>query len=157
MRGGGIQREVRLFAVSRNFVERFHVETTFDDQYKDATLWVWLQLGVHQGNSAEVRLALKDAEGVVVPGVPSKVVVLAGAREVKVPLAIQAPKKWDAEHPYLYTLEVHIMEGSSVVQTVQKKVGFREVKRVDDQLFVNGNEVKFRGLWEEIMPVLCWR
>lgn len=147
VRGGGIQRDVFLFAVPANYVERFHVETKFDDQYKNATLQVLLHMAIHQGKSVTVQMVLKDAEGRIVPLSPSTVTVQANKNDVRIPVRVEAPRHWDAEHPYLYTLEVKVLEGSAVVQTVRKNVGFREVERRGNQLFVNGMEVKFRGLW----------
>ena len=60
---------------------------------------------------------------------------------------IKNPKKWTAETPHLYTLELLLKD--SLDQTVQKitaKVGFRSVKIKNGQLLVNGIPTRLRGV-----------
>ena len=60
---------------------------------------------------------------------------------------VKNPKKWTAESPNLYTLELLLKD--SLDQTVQKittKVGFRQVEIRDGQLLVNGIPTRLRGV-----------
>lgn len=68
-------------------------------------------------------------------------------------IEIQNPVLWDAEHPYLYNLEISVIRGDSlVVSTSCINIGFREIlyggkKSTDkNKLYVNGKEIKLRGV-----------
>lgn len=71
------------------------------------------------------------------------------AMKVKIP--VEAPKKWDAEHPNLYTLRTTLTVDEEVVQVNEEKVGFREIHyggrdgSDKNKVYVNGKEVKLRG------------
>ena len=77
VRAGGLQRDVKLFAEPLDYITRFHIDTDFDAQYRDATLKVWLRLDFHGGRQWRVRLSLKNAQGQLVELKPE--VIEAGA------------------------------------------------------------------------------
>lgn len=60
---------------------------------------------------------------------------------------VQQPKRWTAETPYLYTLELQLLneEGICLEQTTQK-VGFRQIDIADGQLLINNQPIRFRGV-----------
>ncbi len=58
---------------------------------------------------------------------------------------VENPKKWDAEHPNLYTVVTTLIEGEKEILKTSKKLGFREVVVEGNQLLVNGKPVKLRG------------
>ena len=57
------------------------------------------------------------------------------------------PVKWDAEHPKLCEMNVSLYSDGKKTETVSRQIGFREVELRGRNLFVNGQEVKFRGIW----------
>lgn len=61
---------------------------------------------------------------------------------------VQNPKLWSAETPYLYTLRLCLKnkETGEVVEQLEQKVGFRDIKIHDGQLLVNGKAVRLRGV-----------
>ncbi len=57
------------------------------------------------------------------------------------------PKLWNAETPNLYTVTLTLTDGDGKVVDVRStKVGFRDVKIEDDQLWVNGESIKLYGV-----------
>ncbi|MFE2561864.1 glycoside hydrolase family 2 TIM barrel-domain containing protein [Streptomyces sp. NPDC059352] len=60
-------------------------------------------------------------------------------------IAVKAPRKWDAEHPNLYTLTATYTSGGQT-QTVRREIGFRQVKAAGNQLLVNGKPVHLLGV-----------
>lgn len=146
--GGGITRDVRLMAVPQDYLTRLHVDTNLDSTYTDATLNVWVTMAFNKARKAVVEFVLKDCSGKEVPLVPSTTELTFRNRDVRVSIPIKAPLKWDAEHPNLYRLEARLMQDGKVQQVLVRNVGFRELERVGNQVFVNGKEVKLRGLWE---------
>lgn len=66
---------------------------------------------------------------------------------------LPAPKLWDAEHPYLYRLRCVLRRGGRVLETAERDFGVREIIRRANRLFVNGREVKLRGVCRhEVTP-----
>lgn len=67
---------------------------------------------------------------------------------VEVSLAVSNPKKWTAETPYLYDVELSL--DSKPIQThpqvVHQRFGFRKVQRKDGLMIVNGKPIRFRGV-----------
>lgn len=70
----------------------------------------------------------------------------------KVPFAdlsatIEKPKKWSSEFPNLYTLVLNLVDDKGkVIESRSNKVGFREVKIKEGELFVNGKSVLLYGV-----------
>lgn len=143
---GGIQRDVRMYALPLNYLTRFHVETDFDEDYNDAILKVRLAMVSHEGNKNLIRLNIIDPRGKYVALLPNEVMIDKTKPEGIIEIPIAHPLKWDAEHPNLYTLKLSIISKNDCLETITKKIGFREIKRIGSQLFVNGREVKLRGI-----------
>ena len=60
---------------------------------------------------------------------------------------IDHPMTWSAETPYLYTLNTQLINSKGIiVEQINQKVGFREVKIQDSQLLVNGKSIKLQGV-----------
>ena len=146
VRGGGLG-QISLIAVPQSYLLRFHVETKFDQHYTNATLRVWLTMSCH-GGAANVTLTLKDPQGREVPLNPGMVSLTPVASDMVFEIPVASPLKWDAEHPNLYTLKASVIDTTgSPVQTLTRTFGFREVEMRGNQVFVNGQEVKLRGIW----------
>lgn len=153
VRGGGIQKDVKLYALPKNYIARFGVETDLDAAYRDASLRVRLKVAFNGGDKARVRLTLRDAEGKVVALRSDTVTLTRRAGEQVVVFPVTNPKKWDAEHPNLYSLEATVLDDKgAAAETVRRSIGFREVEVRGNRFFVNGAEVKLRGVWGGSVP-----
>ena len=121
------------------------MKTILDAKYEDAKLSV--ALDVHNPFGGEVSIVLRDAakNSRIVASVKSH----ADAKEthVEVELPVSRPKKWTAETPYLYQLEISLYEqGSDQNQTIHQSVGFRSVELKNGLLTVNGKPLLLRGV-----------
>jgi len=56
-------------------------------------------------------------------------------------LTLPAPRLWNPEYPYLYTL---VMSGAG--ETITERVGIREVTILENVVLLNGRPIKFRGV-----------
>ncbi len=65
------------------------------------------------------------------------------SQEIAIP--IEAPKKWDAEHPNLYVLTCELKAGGHSY-TTQRRFGFRQVEVKENQVFLNGQPIRLRGM-----------
>lgn len=143
---GGILREVRLFAVPRQYLRSLAVTVGLDEKYQDGRIHLAAELS--SGNTASGRLELKvaDDSGQSLKLQPGTIPLAPHSESAHADIAISAPKKWDAEHPNTYMLEASLVMGNTVVQSIRRRIGFRTVKRVGNQLLVNGRPVKLRGV-----------
>jgi beta-galactosidase len=152
---GGITRKVQLFALPPVNLASQVVETEFDDKFENATLA--LKLSVAEQSRAiapgqvSIRARLFDGAKSVATAT-RKISNGPGVFEISIP--VTAPKKWDSEHPNLYSLKTELLVGNVVTETISQRVGFRQIEVRGNQLFVNGAPVKLRGVCRhEVDPV----
>jgi beta-galactosidase len=166
----GIYRDVYLWAAPPVHVRDFYVRTTFDADYRDATLTVRAAVRNHTARRVEgyrLEAALFDAGGrpvlaeplaawkrvahdwgEFISPAPAEIVTVAAETEValEVETAVANPHKWSGEQPYLYTLLLTLKDPSGAVVEVERcQVGFRQVEIKDGRFFVNGTPVLFKG------------
>ncbi|KAJ2903648.1 hypothetical protein MKZ38_009591 [Zalerion maritima] len=127
----GIFRDVYIHSFPKVSIQDFFVQTLLDDDYKDATLKVDVDLN----GRSEVALRLLDAAGNEIVAT-SKSIDKKGTFEAR----IVDPLKWTAETPNLYTLVLGIDSCH-----LAHNVGFRRTELISGVWCVNGNPVKFRG------------
>lgn len=144
---GGITRKVTLFAVPDVHISDLRIVTELDEQYKDAELKVYLAV-TNAGRETEKNIAARLSIG----GLP---VVLDQAIPELSPCQtwtgwltgkVADPRKWDNEHPYLYTMKIELGNADVTTEQIEKRFGFREVEVQGNRLLVNGKPVKLRGV-----------
>ncbi len=141
-----IYEDSQLYAVPQNHIQRMRLHTDLDDEYRNATLRIWLKTA--EAGNGKVRISIADKKGKKLSVTPSVIELPDGMDEFKYDLAVKNPLKWDAEHPNLYKITLSLTdESGKVTETIERNIGFREVERRGNQMFVNGQEVKFRGIW----------
>ena len=60
---------------------------------------------------------------------------------------------WDAEHPVLYRLVLTLRRGDAVMETIEKQVGFTDIRMDDPRILWNGKPLKLRGVnYREPLP-----
>lgn len=154
---GGILRNVWLLALPQDFIAHLYTETHFAENQTDAVLQVTAKLRL-SSSRAVLKLELLDAGTCKASGEIS----FAREQEVdagtdffseakRIQIAVEAPRKWDAEHPYLYQLRQTLFIDGVCVQQNQEQIGFREItfggrnNSDRNKIYVNGQEVKLRG------------
>ncbi|MET9730113.1 glycoside hydrolase family 2 TIM barrel-domain containing protein [Streptomyces sp. NPDC006458] len=142
---GGILRDVTLVALPKAHLTRLHADTTFDASYTDATLTVTAAGALTGSQNGTVDLALTDPQGRAVALSPSRIRLTGSTPQNTAAISVKAPRKWDAEHPNLYTLTATYTSGNQT-QTVRREIGFRQVKAEGNQLLVNGKPVHLLGV-----------
>jgi Glycosyl hydrolases family 2, sugar binding domain/Glycosyl hydrolases family 2/Glycosyl hydrolases family 2, TIM barrel domain len=75
----------------------------------------------------------------------------AGSNLIKVPLAIPHPRRWDLQTPWLYQMQVRLLDESGrVLDAAKRQFGMRSFRQENDKvprgrMFLNGREIKLRG------------
>ncbi|WP_169853051.1 glycoside hydrolase family 2 TIM barrel-domain containing protein [Anaerohalosphaera lusitana] len=151
---GGISRKVTMFAVPTVNVASMHVVTDMDEEYADAVMRVEMDIVNDgeknwKGGKVEFKLtAWKDKQDVRIDQDKFKIdAIAAGQRLRKVfEIKVDNPRKWTSETPNLYVLSCELKRGWSMLEKVQRRIGFREIEVQGNQLLVNGKPVKLRGV-----------
>jgi len=150
----GINRDVSLIALPKDYVAYLHTVTTFKDRtFTDAYLDIRAKLGMVSGN-AKLRIALMNKDGATVA---SDTMYFAKnddgySDEKELRLNVTAPDKWDAEHPNLYTLKTTLFVDNTLAYTSAQQTGFRQIDfggihgTDRNKVYINGQEVKLRGV-----------
>jgi hypothetical protein len=148
---GGITRKIYLFAAPQVMVTNFHVVTRADKKYQDWTVAIDLDV-LNSNKTAAGITAAFEIEG---PGGKLKIdqnrmkfsstanlTVLSQAIEIPV----ITPKQWNPEHPNLYTVYCIIRQDGNEIETLKRRIGFRQIEVRANELLVNGKPVKLRGI-----------
>ena len=139
----GVYRDVYLYRKPKTNIQDFQVVTELDSNYENAMLSIDVQLDnttrSYQGN---IQFLIVDQEG---HELISETTSFAQAN-VHMDFAIQNPRKWTAETPNLYILVLNLTAEDGSLETIAKKIGFREVEIKNGQILINGVAPLFKGV-----------
>jgi beta-galactosidase len=145
---GGIPRKVTIFSVPQFHISDLFIKTNLDKSYCDAELELDISFKSANRISEEGTLQIDviSSEGKIVKGKSCKITAKAGSDfSEKVKMDIVNPAKWNAESPKLYLLRLQFTT-SSGTEIIERKIGFRELEVVGNQLFLNGIPIKLHGV-----------
>lgn len=155
---GGITRKVTLMAVPQTHVSDVRIVTDLDSEYRNAALKIETAVvnkATYAQNGLTLRLSVNGLPNVIEQRLPK----LAVGEVWKGILSdtVAAPLLWNNEQPHLYTLRMELCLNDEVIETVEKRFGFREIEVRGNELFVNGRAVKLRGVCRHEMHPLTGR
>ena len=139
----GVARESYLFARDAKLhLEDIRVTPDLVNNYKDGVL----NISTKVKGTGKLNFILFDKEGKQVATATG----LAKNGTANFTMNVENPHKWNAETPYLYTLQVSLssalkngnMKSASITPV---KVGFRKVEIKNKQFLVNGQPVLIKG------------
>ena len=144
----GIQYGVSCYAVPQDYIVRANQDVYFDSEYKNARLRISMHVAQNsKSKEKKLTVEVKSPEGKPVKVVPSTFSVPESTADFCIESTVSQPVKWDAEHPELCTMVVSLYSDGEKVESVSRKIGFRQVELKGRNLYVNGQEVKCRGIW----------
>ena len=158
----GIFRDVYLYATPQVRVRDYAIVTDFDEKYENSILNVEAAVRNYSGETASIQLTLRllDSDGtdVFTKNMSLETEIPGGEEDVvSFSVPVNAPRKWSAEDPYLYTM---ILEEKTAERTVFESylVGFRKItyKTTEsgwyegsptdhDLIRINGQPIRFNG------------
>ncbi len=151
----GIFRNVYLFSTRSVHIRDFEIRSELDEKYQNAFLKVDARVW-NYGDSAcknpTVELMLFDGEhnplGKTVLAQGKSEYIAPGAESiVKMAAEVEAPLKWSAEFPHLYTAVLVLKdESGEVIEIESTKFGFRKVEIKGGQLLLNGQPILIKGV-----------
>ena len=125
---GGVYRPVTLFSVPQTHIEDITIQTFLSGEVRTTA-------DITGEGMIRVRLGDEEAEAAIING------------RAEVSQIVSNPKLWSAEHPNLYPLTVELKDANgNVVETVNRRVGIREISIRDGVYMINGVPVKLTGM-----------
>lgn len=155
---GGITRDIYLFSLAEVNISQFHYKTSFDKNYTDAQLTV--QMGIanesaqaQKGVLVEWVLTDPDGKKTKLGEKPLEELPAQSTFAFDMDFAIKSPRQWNPEHPWLYRLTTTLSKENVVLESTERKVGFRQIEVRGNEVFVNNRPIKLRGVnRHEVMP-----
>ncbi|MFV0289913.1 MAG: glycoside hydrolase family 2 TIM barrel-domain containing protein [Mangrovibacterium sp.] len=136
---GGIYRPVYLEVVPTEFVERVAINA---DAKGNFNVEVFPHLAT-QG--LEIEAQIINAEQQVVATMKKKVSTKDSI--VSLNTTVKDAKLWTSETPNMYCVRINLKDGENIKYTLNEKFGFRTIEiRQGDGVYVNGSQVKFKGI-----------
>lgn len=128
-------------------IEDFHVKTVLDKDYVDAQLEVSVDLASTEETRVTATLFDPFNEYKILKSEDKIHGAMHGTLNIVLP--VSNPKKWTAETPSLYDLEITLhttSNPSTPLQKITHRVGFRQVEILNGNITVNGKPILFRGV-----------
>lgn len=153
----GIERDVYLYSTPHTYIADFTAHTPLDrSNYRDGII----SLDVEVNGLPRPPKAIRN--GCIMPAAPRYLAWRLFDKEGK-PVCgdtvrvteetlhftdtIPSVHQWNAEHPYLYTLQLDLLDsGRHIFETVGSNVGFKISEVIDGVFTVNGVPVKVKGV-----------
>jgi beta-galactosidase len=148
----GIFDDVTLYATPTTRLFDWYVTTDLDEQYRDATLRVAVDVKKYDTASAvyAVRATLTDAKGNQVKQMttePFTIISQGEKKSVELTSRIANPDKWTSETPVLYGLKLELLnDAGTVMQTITTKMGFKETEIRHQTFYLNGQPIKVNAI-----------
>ncbi|SKB51117.1 protein of unknown function [Salegentibacter salinarum] len=149
--GSGLYRNVYLITQEEHHFSKWGVFFQTPEVSKErATAKVSVELENHgkEISKKTVQIYLKDNDGNSVATSKQDISLRPGKENyLEFDLEINDPKLWSPGSPYLYDLEVNLVEGSTEVDAWNEKVGFRDFHfDADRGFFLNGENMLLKGV-----------
>jgi len=147
---GGINRSVYLYSTNQTRILDFFAHPDLDAQYKNGLFSTSVKIQ-NYGNAAAaqtVEVSILDKAGKKVFSQQKPIKLAAQAVDsLTFDGVVNAPLKWTAETPNLYTMLVTLKDDQkNLIESTSHRIGFRKVEIKDGQVLINGKRVLFKGV-----------
>nr|WP_262712683.1 glycoside hydrolase family 2 TIM barrel-domain containing protein [Arachidicoccus ginsenosidivorans] len=149
----GIHRRVYLFATPKLHIRDYFIKTTFPGgNYSNAQLTIntYLKNNAARLNKVgQIMVTILDPNGKTVHTFNAKVAINGKESQgvVNLRARIEHPLLWSAERPNLYTAIFALKDDKGQnTEVLSSKFGFRDVVIKDKRVFINGQQVFFKGV-----------
>lgn len=127
-------------------IDDFFVRTELDKDYVDATLRISLKLSVRTDCEIAFELRGREDEERLTS---TRASAVRGQSQLDAGILVRNPRKWTAETPELYNLDIclsSVDKNDKPLQIIRHRVGFRSVELKNGNITVNGIPILFRGV-----------
>ena len=146
---GGITRSVNLIITGKPSLQYVHVKPEINLHDSIGKTNVAVKLWEKNISNAEFAFTIKDkSSGSVIISETQKLKAINGVFQTAFELGKIKP--WHFDSPNLYELETAIVKKDGISDKKASVFGFKEVKIIDEHLYLNGEIVRLPGI--EYMP-----
>lgn len=147
----GLHRDIYLFAVEQVFISNHYITSTLDANtgYKKGNFNIELTLDNPTGKKVEkiIEIELLDAKKQLVWRIERKEVLKKKETKINLNHLLDNIELWNSENPYLYTVVIRQKDKKGKEELVfSTKYGFRDIKIANNRVYINGEQVLFKGV-----------
>jgi len=157
---GGITRKVTLFAVPSVHVQSLHAIGHLGPDCRHGNAIVQVEVandGDDDASGLSVRCAVTSVKGSGKAAKLRRTFESLGPDETfafDLDLAMPDVLTWHPEHPNLYVARIELMRDAEVIETVERRFGFRRIEVSGNRLLVNNVPVQLKGVCRhEVHPL----
>lgn len=143
---GGIIRKVALIISDKPSANYIHAEPKLNIDNNEGKLKI--KLGFDAANE-NIKFAINITE----ENQPTRNTIYTSTvkpvwqnNEAIVDVSLPKINPWHFDFPNLYRIDVSIFDGKKAVDKISTNIGFREIKMLDGQTFLNGERIKLIGV-----------
>ena len=141
----GIERDVMLYAVPKEYVFDYHIQPKLDESYKKGTITSEIKFNQTTLKSHTLTVEVRDFKTNEL--ISSKLhQTKKGLMSFSFTDVLGKVKSWTAESPNLYHVIIKIDDHSEKAQIFQQQIGFRTIQIIGNQLTINGKPITIRGV-----------
>lgn len=129
-RMSGIFRDVYILSRPENYIEDFFIKTNITSDFLKANINIDIYYENNYNGYCKYEL-LDDEENLL----------LSGDAQNNINISINNPIFWNAEIPYLYTINLYTKN-----EKIVEKIGIRKIEIKDKVVLLNGQNIKFKGV-----------
>lgn len=143
----GIERDVYLYSTPKQYIADYTVISSLDKkEYKNGEFSLGMKInGLNAKTPSTVAYELRDADNKIIAKGTQAITI--NNDSVTFKSTIPNIKAWSAEHPYLYTLALELIDSNNkTIELTGCNVGFKTSEIKDGRLHVNGVPILIKGV-----------
>jgi beta-galactosidase len=143
----GFERDVYLYARPKTHIRDFFVQAGLDDTYTDGEFSLDVKVNHEKENSVNRTVAVKVMDGKkALIDLTLESNLKKGDNLFSYKGEIPNVRKWTAETPNLYALQIELKSGNKTIEVIRRKIGFRTSEIKNGLLQINGVPITIRGV-----------
>lgn len=143
----GFERDVYLYARPKIHIQNFFAQAGLDENYTNGTFSLDVEINQTLTKTARRSLQVKVFDGKkIIVDLSSTKKLEQGIQLFSFESLVPDVRKWTAETPNLYTLQIELKSGDKTIEIIRRKIGFRTSEIKNGLLQINGVPITIRGV-----------
>ena len=149
-RVSGLERDVSIYARNKTRISDFFVNADLDSTYNNGLFSIKVDIlnELVSNDTITVKARLVDPvkrNKILFDSI--RTISIDSTSSVHIESIIKRVKKWSAEEPNLYQLELSLLNNTGeLIEATTQQVGFRKIEIKEGELLINGKSIMFRGV-----------
>ena len=157
-RTSGLERDVSIYARDKIRIDDFTIKASLSDSYSAGIFSIDIDLlnRMMLNKKISIRAKLSDPmrrNRTIFDS--TKFIGTDSISTISINHKVRRVKKWSAETPYLYRLQLYLMKDGKLIETLTHQVGFRKIEIKNGKFLINGSPLIIRGVnrheWDPVL------